>query len=251
MLTLALTAVIVVVAAGGIACIASPKARTLIKGFGSLFVEDMAKTPRGANAVYNQAIEESEKQYVIAADTYEELVGRLVQLKTEYDQNSLEQTRVEHQCEQLARNGDDESLKIKALQRQSIVRKNESLKEQITKLAPLVEEAKNVHNQWELKVQQLKEEKDTKISEMQLADSMKGVYAKMDNLRAQSGADKLLGAVRDGVDQAKREAVGAQMVHNNKIETKASAIDQKLLEEDNDEYINSLKSKYGRIETKR
>ena len=45
----------------------------LIRGGLNMFVEDRAKTPEGAEAVFTQAINEAEEQYTKASTTYNKL----------------------------------------------------------------------------------------------------------------------------------------------------------------------------------
>ena len=45
------------------------KATVLFRGAANLFVEDQAKTPEGAKAIFTQAITEAEEKYQTAKDT--------------------------------------------------------------------------------------------------------------------------------------------------------------------------------------
>lgn len=51
------------------------KLKVLVGGFLNIFVEDMAKTPEGAKAVFQQAIEEVQERYNKAGDTLNRFVG--------------------------------------------------------------------------------------------------------------------------------------------------------------------------------
>ena len=82
--------IIIVLTAIGVTLIVSPKARVLVKGFGNLFIEDVARTPQGAKAIYIQAIEEAQKAYGQASDTLNLLAGKLADAKIELDQTAKE-----------------------------------------------------------------------------------------------------------------------------------------------------------------
>lgn len=51
------------------------KLKVLVGGFLNIFVEDIAKTPEGAKAVFQQAIEEVQERYNKAGDTLNRFVG--------------------------------------------------------------------------------------------------------------------------------------------------------------------------------
>ena len=68
----------------------------------------------------------------------------------------------------------------------------------------------------------------------------------MDDLRRDTATDKLLGAVNDGVRKTKQEALGAYVVHQNRIDTKVTAIDKKLEGDIQDGYVQELLSKYNK-----
>ena len=53
------------------------KLGVLLGGFLNLFVEDTAKTPEGAAAIYSKAIEEAEDKYNKASDALKRMTGRL------------------------------------------------------------------------------------------------------------------------------------------------------------------------------
>ena len=58
------------------------KGSVLIRGAANVFVEDRAKTPEGANAIYTQAINEAEEQYRDTKEIYHRLSGRKKRVET-------------------------------------------------------------------------------------------------------------------------------------------------------------------------
>ena len=67
-----------------------PELRSIFKGFTRLFVKDMATTPDGAKAIYEQKIDEAQKKYNIADDALRKAAGRL---KIEEDKAGREKAR--------------------------------------------------------------------------------------------------------------------------------------------------------------
>ena len=62
---------------------ARKKAVVLFRGAASAFVEDRAKTPEGANAIYTQAISEAEEQYQNTKEIFHRLSGRKKRIEAE------------------------------------------------------------------------------------------------------------------------------------------------------------------------
>ena len=59
------------------------KIRVLVGGFLNIFVEDVAKTPEGAKAVFQQAIEEVQNRYNKAGDTLNRFRGEQASVQRE------------------------------------------------------------------------------------------------------------------------------------------------------------------------
>ena len=81
------------------------KLKVLVGGFLNVFVEDAAKTPEGANAVFNQAIEEMQDKYNRAANTLNKLSGELKHAEAAVDSITKEIKEVEATCERLVKAG--------------------------------------------------------------------------------------------------------------------------------------------------
>ena len=75
------------------------KLKVLVGGFLNIFVEDMAKTPEGARAVYDQAIEEAQKQYNEAENMYRRQAGELDQLRTRIASLKSSLTATDDKCQ--------------------------------------------------------------------------------------------------------------------------------------------------------
>ena len=112
-----ITIVIIVV----LAFIVSGKLQALGKAFLNLFVEDLAASPEGAEALFNQKIEEVEDKYRKANDVFSRIAGERTNCKKNIENLKSRLKKVESVCEQLAQAQDIESLRIKATERAEIV----------------------------------------------------------------------------------------------------------------------------------
>ena len=54
-----------------------PEARALFKGFGRLFIKDMAQTPEGAEAIYTEKINQAQDSYNKADNALRLATGKL------------------------------------------------------------------------------------------------------------------------------------------------------------------------------
>ena len=77
------------------------KLKVLIGGFLNIFVEDMAKTPEGAKAVFQQAIDEVQDRYNKASDTLNRFTGEQTSVKRSIAKLNEELQDAERKCEYL------------------------------------------------------------------------------------------------------------------------------------------------------
>ena len=76
------------------------KLLVLVRGALNLFVEDKAKTPEGAEAVFTQAINEVEEQYAKASTTYNKLYGKLQRCQEDVVKLDSAIKNAENSCEE-------------------------------------------------------------------------------------------------------------------------------------------------------
>lgn len=69
------------------------KLKVLVGGFLNIFVEDIAKTPEGAKAVFQQAIEEVQERYNKAGDTLNRFVGEQSSVQKNLNKLSAERAK--------------------------------------------------------------------------------------------------------------------------------------------------------------
>jgi hypothetical protein len=229
-----------------LALILSGKLRTLVKGFFGIFVEDLAKTPEGANAVYNQAIEKEQEKYNIANDTLMRIAGQLDTAKKNYESTLQKVKSIEEKCEKLAQAGKFDQLDILAKERSELLEDIESLSRLVSELTPMYEEAKLINNKLEENLNKLKKDRKRVINEMKINSQLKDMYDDMNELKNTTDVSKLLDVVKDGAREKREMAVGAKVIHNNKLSTKIEKAHKEAKDLQTDEFVESLKKKYNK-----
>lgn len=238
--TLIIAGVVLVLAA----LLISGKFRVLIKGFLGVFVEDMAKTPEGAKAVYNEAIEKAQTEYNRANNTLQKVAGQLDSARYELEKFKQSLKDVEAKCERFAKAGDFEKAQLFAQEREDVIEEIAARQELVTKLEPMYKDAVLINQSMEQKLTKLKKDQKKVVNDLQLNKQLKQVYDDMDELKNNTHIDKLLDSVKDGVKEGREMAVGAKTVHESKVSTqieRANADDKKA---QSSAYIEELKKKY-------
>lgn len=244
------TVLLTIVALVVIALILFPEFRkklyVLFSGFLNVFVQDIAKTPEGANAVYNEAIEEERELYRKACDILNKVSGELDAAKTNLAHLESQLKQVEDSCEKLIKMGRDSDAMIYAEKREDILNDIANVKSIIAEYEPMVVEAKATAEQREKNLRKLKKDQKEKVSRMKLDIQTKQVHEDMDELRNDRATHKLLDAVNEGSSDLRKEAIGARIVHQNKNSTKMAQIEKSVERAKTNDYIDELKKKYER-----
>lgn len=222
------------------------KLKVLFGGFMNIFVEDMAKTPEGAKAVFSQAIEELQAKYNKASDTLNRFSGELHTVERDISRLTEELTNVETKCEALVRKGNMNDAAIYSSRREEILYEINQKKKYKAELEPMVREASTVHSAYEKKLRELKRQSRMTVEEIRLKGSMKDLLGDLDELRRDSATEKLLGTVNDGVKQLSSEVDGAIIVNANKMSTKMSIAEKNAAKAQSDEYLEALAAKYNK-----
>lgn len=240
-----LIVVLVIVALVGIFLFGGGKLRTLLKGFVGLFVEDLAKTPEGAAAVYTEAINKAQNDYNRANDTLQKVAGQLETAKDDLAASQKALTESEKKAEAFAKNQDWNRVELFANQRNEILEEIESHKLNIQRLTPIYEEAKLINTNLEAKLKTLQKEKVRVVNDLKMNKQLKGMYDDMDELKNTNDIDKLVDAVKTGVRDSRETAVGARTVHENKTSTKINNANAEAKKLAGNAYAEELKKKFG------
>ena len=227
-----------------------PKARVLIKGFIGVFIEDRAKTPEGARAVYEEAINEAQDEYAKANDILQKFTGKLDSAKKELVTTQKKISEIEKKCETFAKNNQWEEVQLYAEQKDILESDLESLATLISELELNVEEATEINREKEIKLTTLKREKEKIVNDLIRDRQLKEIYDDMDELKSRNTTGKLVQSVREGAKDARENAVGARAVHNSKTSTKIARADARAAQLSSNDYVESLKKKYGNTSQK-
>lgn len=222
------------------------KIKVLCGGFLNVFVEDAAKTPDGAKAVYQQAIEEAQEDYNKASDTLSRVVGRLDTSKRELEKAQSDLKSVETQCESLVKSGNMSSAQIKAEEREEMVSDILRTQTMIKQLEPMVEEAKTIYSATEKRLLQLKRRSKEVVESLRMNAQLKDVYNDLDDLKKSKTTDKLLDVVEEGNKSSRESVTGARIVHESKLSTRVQKADADASKLVTSNYLTDLQKKYNK-----
>lgn len=217
------------------------KPGVLIKGFFGLFVKNIAQTPEGAEAIYQEAIEESQEKYNKAADALQRVSGALAGQKDTRERLLKERNNLDAQCKKLVRLGNDEQALIIAQSIQDLDAEIENCDNNIANLTNSVNDAKKLVAICEEELIKLKRESKLVVDNLRLNNEMAQAYNSLDELRRDGNVQKLLGHVRDGAQDAKNKAVGAKTVHENKISVQIAEAGKTARKSSASDYLSKIK----------
>ena len=223
-----------------------PESRKLLTGFTRLFIKDMATTPDGAKAIYEQKIDEAQKKYNIADDALRKAAGRLKMEENKLENLQDRLKKVEKTCESLVSKGDMASAAIKADERAEIVSDIERTKKLITAYSTAKEDAMEVHKVCEANLKKLRRDSKEVVENMRVKEQLNDVYDSMNDLKNTTATDKLLVSIKEKNEDLNASVAGARVVHDNKTSTKVQRVNEKAKKIENDEYLESLKKKYNK-----
>lgn len=240
----ALTAGIIVVVAAGI--LLTDKGRTLAKGFLNLIFEDTAKTTKGADAIFSQAIEEEQEKYNKASNVYNSISGKLQKSKEKLEKANKDLVEVEQACERLVAKGDMENASLYADKREEILIDKDFYEREIIKLTPMEKEAKFIFETVEKNLKKLKKERTLTIKKMELNKQSEEVYNDLDELKNTKGTSKLLETIKNEVESGDERVAGARTVYNNKLSTKMAKAEADIRKTKTSDYLEELKRKHNK-----
>lgn len=226
-----------------VALILSGKLRSLVQGFLSLFVEDIAKTPEGAEAVYTKAIEEAESDYIKADDTYRRVAGQLNSAKTSKEQAVAEIASLDNKIKALLGQGREADAVLLAEKREGVLAEIDLFSKQIAKLETVFKDAQMIHTNMQKQLENLKKDRKTVVTQLKMNQQMEQVYDSMDSFKNVKHTDKLVSAIKEKVVDGNDAVAGAKMVHENKLSTRMESIDEVSKKASALSYVEGLKTK--------
>jgi phage shock protein A len=222
----------------------SGKLRALLTAFFNLFVEDMAATPEGAEALFNQKIEEVEDKFRRADNVYKKIAGQRKRCKDELVVLQNQLSVIEKDCETLAKAQDEEGLDIKIQHRADTIEDIEAHKRTLTSLEAALKDATEARNACEENLNNIKKQRKQVVNKMKHDRDMKAVYDDLEGIGAGDHTSKLLDKVIERGTELEDLVAGSKEAYETKTSTRARKLDQKLKSSANDDYKAQLLNKY-------
>lgn len=221
------------------------KPRTLLKGFGNKFIEDTAKTEKGADAIYSQAIDEARNNYNKSVKYLNDVAGKLERAKQNLNSAESSEKKTKSEIERLCKMGRFDDAEILQADLELAIEAIKTHKDAIKKLEPLKGQAEQLQRQYEMQLKKLETERKLVIGKMKLNKASAEMYEGLDDLATIKTTDKLLKSVREGAEELEDRYVGASTVYNNKTSTKAANIRKELGSSETSEFMAEMRAKYA------
>ena len=238
--------IVIVIAVILFALIISGKLRALVKAFLNLFVEDLASTPEGAEALFNQKEEEVEEKFRRADTVYKKVTGPRKRCKDELEDLENRLKTNENQCERLAKAGDEEGLDIKITEHGDIKDDIAMHYDTLKTLEAALKDATEARSACEENLNQIRKKKKQIVTQMKRNRDMKDIYDDLEGIGAGHHTSKLLDKVIEKGDDLADIVAGSKEAYETKTSTKSKKVDQRLKSSANDDYKQQLLSKYGK-----
>lgn len=222
----------------------SGKGRTMLKGIANLFFEDIAKTPKGANAIYSQAIDEAQSDYTKSSNNLRKIAGMLETSKNRLEESKRSAAKCEDQCEILAKQGKFEDVETMANELELFKEEVKVYTSEVLKYTPMLAQSQQVFNAIESKLKKLKNDRKLVVRKLELDQQTKEMYDSLDGLSNIKSTDKLLDSVKEGVMESEEMATGSRAVYESKNSTKVTRINDSVKSSETSAYVESLRAKY-------
>ena len=220
-----------------------PEARKLLSGFTRLFIKDMATTPEGAEAIYEEKIDQAQESYNKADNAYKIAAGKLSNAQKDLDRKRKRLINVEAECESLVKTN---QIELKAEEREEILSDIRRVTGLVNAYKEATDAAKETQERCEKNLRSLKRESKEVVENMKVKKQLQEVYDDMDELKNVTATDKLLDSVRDKNRDLDAIVEGSKVVHNNKMSTKLEKAEAEAKKNNSNDYLNSLKKKYNK-----
>jgi hypothetical protein len=223
----------------------SGKARVLLKGFVNLFVEDMAATPEGAEALYSQKEDDVKESLRAADEVYKKIAGQLSRYESELEELQKSLPKIEADSQQLARRGDREGLYIKSQERTDTIEEIENHKAIVDKLQKAKEDADRARKDCEANLDRIKKEHKRVVTSLKQNAEMKKIYADLDGIGADDHTTELLEKVKERSQDLDDLVEGSRQAYESKLSTRKTRLNERLRTTETDEYAEKLLNQYS------
>lgn len=245
-MTLAQMIILIVVIIFVLLLIMFPEFRKLCTGWTRVFIKDMATTPEGAQAIYEEKINEAQEKYNKANNALRIATGRYSNAKSELESLKTQLKQVENACEALVKNGDLKNAEIKVEQREEILSSIARTEELLKAFATAKSEAEKANTHCQKQLAKLKRESKDIIENMKVKQQLQEVYDDMDELKNVTATDKLIEQIKEKNKDLNASVEGAKVIHESKLSTKIQRADDEAKKLQSNAYLEALKKKYNK-----
>ena len=217
---------------------------TVTSGFLSVFIRDVSKTEKGANAIYTKAIEEAEEKYGKAKTAYHRVAGEHEECRIRIMTLKENIKAAERDAESLYKSGNIDKARVMAQQRSDLMVDLESSTKLMESLEPALAQAKNIYELCETDLRNLKKDKKKTLNELQAQNLMKDIMSDIDELDSSSTARKLINSTNEYLDDLRKENHGAMAVHASKLDSRVADAKKTAADLNTDAFLASLENKY-------
>lgn len=226
--------------------IISGKARTLVSAFFNLFVEDLASTPEGAEALFAQKEDKIRESFYKADEVFKKVAGQKKRCAEELAQLKNNVKLIESSCEKLAASGDEESLDIKIRERSDIIDDIKLHEKTLVELEGAYKAAFEARRACEENLENISKKKKQVIGEMKRNRDMKQVYDDLEGIGANDHTTRLLDKVVEKSQDMDDMVEGSKVAYETKTSTKVKQVERKLKVSEDDAYKQELLKKFNK-----
>lgn len=224
------------------------KLRIIAKGFMGLFVRNIAETPEGARAIYEEAIDKAQKKYNQASDALAQAAGQYKEAEDNLKATSARLAEVESGAERLAAGQRFDQVQILAEEREQLLKDKSMYEQALGELQPIVDESKEIMQFCEKELVRLKREQVTVVSNLERNIRVKEMMDQMDQLKRNTNLDQMLGMVKEGAAKKKQMAEGARVVHESRRSTQVARVEADLAGSAAASYVEQLRAKHQKVQ---
>lgn len=218
---------------------------TLFRGFTRIFINDLASTPEGAQAIYSEKIDKAQESYNNAKLAMEKAAGRLSNTQKSLQTLIKKKSTVESECESLVKSGKIDLAEIKAEEREEIIGDIERHEQMIAAYQDAVKTTTEIFLACEQNLRKLKKEAKEVVENMKTKKQLAEIYKETDELANSTATDKLLDQVREKNKELDEIAEGARVVHNARSSTRIQRAAIEAKKSYSNDFLDQLKKKYN------
>lgn len=246
MISLTKLVIILVIAVILLILILSGKARTLVKAFFNMFVEDLAATPEGAEALFRQKEEETAEKFRRADAAFKKIAGKRKRCSDDLATLKKRLVDIEKACEAFAKADDDENLDIKCQERAEVVEDIEMHENMLVKLNAAYKDAMDAKAACEEALREVQRQRKNVVNQMKQDRDMADIYADLEGIGVNNDTTKLLDRVMERSEELSDMATGSKESYDTRTSTRVKRANQKASTLKAQDYKAQLKSKYSK-----